>query len=116
MEAATTVPQGRISRIERGTAHAALWEIAAIGAVLGLDAEIVITRRERPRSSSPSRTAHDRANQPEETSCHSHYPENCGIFSRSSREERRGSRKNSSASNPSTRSDTSASSRTTSRR
>ena len=45
MEAATTVPQGRISRIERGTAHAALWEIAAIGAVLGLDAEIVITRR-----------------------------------------------------------------------
>ncbi|MEW1960960.1 helix-turn-helix transcriptional regulator [Microbacterium sp. NPDC077644] len=46
MEAATTVPQGRISRIERGTAHAALWEIAAIGAVLGLDAEIVITRRE----------------------------------------------------------------------
>lgn len=45
MEAATTVPQGRVSRIERGTAHAALWEIAAIGAVLGLDAEIVITRR-----------------------------------------------------------------------
>lgn len=50
MEAATTVPQGRISRIERGTAHAALWEIAAIGAVLGLDAEIVITRREGARS------------------------------------------------------------------
>lgn len=45
MEAATTIPQGRISRIERGTALAALWEIAVIGAVLGLDAEIVLTRR-----------------------------------------------------------------------
>lgn len=46
VESASRMPQGRISRIERGAAKPGLDELVHLADVLGIDVEIVFTERE----------------------------------------------------------------------